>query len=254
MNGISLWKALVLVIIIALLPTLFSSPALATVPQQADGGHSSSGTGNCRNENDPDWRDLTNNRFLPEGYTGYTSNWIALLNLHNAAQNANINCRDEYGNSWTTVKALGALSSSSCRGSVNLNTFVPSGKSVCTKVSVPQGRIVAERSTYKGLEGTCSSGSGSPRTGVYLAEGYTGHDVYISIYNPYSTTTMKFIFYIEGVAGKKLYSKTVSAGKVAVVHVNDLAWAKTYPNHSFSFEVNSENGAQFAVERSSYFN
>lgn len=466
MKGKSLWRASFVLAIILVLLGIIVPPALATVPQQAKGAHSSSGSGNCRFENDPNWRDLTNVRILPEGYTGYTSNWISVLNLHSSAQTATIRCRDEFGSPWTAYLGMSALGGINDRRSINLNTFVPSGKSVSTVVSVPNGRVMAERSTYKGNEGTCSSGSGSPRSAVYLAEGYTGHDVwisvgnndsstrrfyfslrtgsgqvampyidvpryargslhvndfvsgaqavstivyaggnytcvnaerssyygtvatsskgtwspwiigqwqnwyaegysnfqhyiaflnlgplpgkwwvefrsnggtgadnktipggsrgtfeetcfgpgvnyasvtlaqsdpppggteqdyaserssyygpwgtssegvnflaernwfyfaegytghdvYIAIYNPYATTTMRFIFYIEGVSGKQSHNITVGSGKVAVVHVNGLSWAKTYPNHGFAFEVSSSSGRPFAVERSSYFN
>ncbi|MDD3718737.1 MAG: hypothetical protein PHP28_08770, partial [Actinomycetota bacterium] len=114
----------------------------------------------------------------------------------------------------------------------------------------------SERSSYYGQWGTSSEGISMlcQRNWFYFSEGFTGHDVYIALYNPNSSTIkMKFIFYVEGV-GKKLHEVSVGGGTVAVVHVNNLSWAKSYPNRGYGFEIYSENGLYFAAERSSYFN
>lgn len=246
MKGTSLWKAAFLLTIISLLFTIFVSPAPATVPQQAKGAHSSSGSG----DNGPQEEDLTNYRFLPEGYTGYTSNWVSVLNLHNAAQQATVQCKDEYGSSWYGYINLGALGTSTCRSAINLNAFVPSGKGVATRVSVPNGRIMAERSTYKGYEGTSSSGSGTAHTGIYLSEGYTGHDVYISVRNC-GSTARKFYFSFRTESGpvSPVRTKTIPAFSRGSVRVNDYISGA----HAVGTVVYAEGNADVVVaERASY--
>ncbi|MBC7247021.1 MAG: hypothetical protein H5T73_04470 [Actinobacteria bacterium] len=170
-----------------------SVSVLATPPKQAKGAHSSGGSGVDR-----DYDDIQKTRYFAEGYTGYSSNWISIFNITGVHQFVSVRCYDDMGESWFASVEVG--SGLNYRKAINLNAFIPAGRSIATKVVAPSGDIMAERATYKGQEGSCSSGTGNPHYMMYFAEGYSGHDVYISIFNT-STSSRNYDLTFYGESG-----------------------------------------------------
>ncbi|MEW6553919.1 MAG: hypothetical protein AB1384_06505 [Actinomycetota bacterium] len=244
-----LWS-IVLVFISLLFLLLVGSPidnVHASPPETAHGAHATSGNGVT-----------STNVFLAEGYTGaeYIS-YIALNNVHDV--NANTvyvrfyDCNGYMNRTVTlTLEPRG-------RRTISPNSYLYANLEFCTRVS-GNYNVAAERTTYKGNEGSSSRCCANPgEDGLYvhcLAEGYVdsanGHHCYIALQNcTQNTITIHARFVTEdGCTGPPPY------GDLPITNVLPYSRRTIYVNNyvgdgkSFATRLWSSN--KFCAERTSY--
>ncbi len=191
--------------------TICVQSVMATPPTQARGAHTSSGGD-----------DYGEYRYLAEGYTGFTSNYVAIFNLHGDSQTVENLYTDENGYSWKKTFNIGVGGNRRATREINSDIGVK-GRSIATRVKGLSGSLMAERSSYVGYEGTSSSGTHSPTRGSwYFPEGYTGHDLYIAVRNcSDNQQTFHFMFYLTSGFYRDV-TKTVRRSCRGTIRVNDF--------------------------------
>ncbi|NPV60976.1 MAG: hypothetical protein HPY75_15100 [Actinobacteria bacterium] len=222
------------------------SAAYASPPENARGVHATSGNGKAATQ-----------VFLPEGYTGAGyRNWIALNNVHDTEANT-VSVRF-YGNAGY-IRTLTYVLEPRGRGTVDVNPFLNGGIEFCTRVSGTRS-VVAERSTYRGTEGSssrCCANPGEDSLFAHcLAEGYVdsanGYDCWISIQNCTSSPITVYLRFVdEGGANYPVgnpgrVKKDIPGYSRGTVHVND------YVPNGKAFVTRLWSSNKFCAERVSY--
>ncbi len=192
--------------------------------------------------------------YLAEGFTNHTE---YLLIMNPTATTANVTLffiRDD-GTQTQTTQQVAPRS----RASVYVPSILGAGVAHSTKIEADQP-VVIERSSYfwqnSNWSGTNSAAVPYPSSQWYFAEGFTGHQEFITILKPNTQAiTVRTTFLLEN-AAPLVRTDTVSAQRRFNIYVNSILSANTA--HGTVIEViNPDNTINhnypIVAERASYF-